>query len=621
MLTIKSKLAMLGAIILVGILGFVGFQYYSINQLNQLMHTENTLTRLEGKKQQIRGFAKDFVLYKNLNSVEQFNAAFAEGGESAKQLFSQLESLDIDASSLATLVSHMERYKELFGQSVELHSRIGLSPTDGLRGSLRASIHAFEEAIDRYSTQQLVDMLQLRRAEKDFFLRLDLKYRDKWLAQYEETRANLEDSMTLTPQQRETLEARLNAYRTDFLAVVGVYEQLGFSANEGLTREIIAAVEATNSNFAEMDRLITEALQKRTASINLVMVIAAILFTLVALIPTFLIARSILVPIKTLARTMQLAQENRDLTLRFPHDRKDEVGQMAMDFNQMMDAFQSVIERVAGTSTQLAAAAEQLSATTKDTTSGLTTQQSQVMQVAAAIQEMESAMQEIAGNTERTADTAQHSLAGAQESSQRVGQNMEGLQRVAQKARNTAAVVSQLRSDSDEIGTMLDVIKDIAEQTNLLALNASIEAARAGEQGRGFSVVADEVRNLASRSQQSAEQIATLVTQLQTRTRDVETLMQESVEESEQGAASANETIDALNTITEGARSIVDMTTQVASATEEQASVAAEVTRNVEVISSIIEQAVQQTEQNADASHSVSQQAHGLEDLMSRFKH
>ncbi|TCK16508.1 methyl-accepting chemotaxis protein [Marinobacterium mangrovicola] len=621
MLTIKSKLAMLGAIILAGILGFVGFQYYSIGQLDQLRQTENSLTRLDGKKQQIRGYAKDFVLYSKPESVAQFNQAFAEGGESAKTLLGQLESLDIDATSLKNLVAHMERYRELFLESVELRKEIGLTPTDGLRGSLRASIHAFEEAIDRYSSQQLIDMLQLRRAEKDFFLRMDLSYRDKWLAQYDETLANLGASMTLTPQQRSNLEARLEAYRKDFLAVTEAYELLGLAPDQGITKEIIASVLATDTNFAEMDRLIKQALQQRTATLNTIMVIAAILFILVALVPTFLIGRSIVVPIKALAKTMQQAQENRDLTLRYSHERKDEVGQMATDFNQMMDAFQSVIDRVAGTSTQLAAAAEELSATTKDTTRGLNTQQAEVMQVAAAIQEMESAMQEIAGNTERTAATAQDSLDGAVDSSHRVSLNMEGLHKMAQKARDTANVVSQLRSDSDEIGTMLDVIKDIAEQTNLLALNASIEAARAGEQGRGFSVVADEVRNLASRSQQSAEQIAKLVIQLQTRTRDVEVLMQESVEESEQGAASANETIDALTTITEGARSIVDMTTQVASATEEQASVAAEVTRNVEVISSIIEQAVHQTEQNADASHSVSQQAHGLEDLMSRFKH
>ncbi len=621
MLTIKSKLAMLGAIILAGILGFVGFQYYSINMLNQLQQTENSLIRLEGKKQEIRGYAKDFVLFHNPKSVEQYNAAFEEGGEAAKQLLADLERLGIDSTSLTTLVSYMEKYRQLFGQSVALYNKIGLTPTDGLRGTLRSAIHDFEEAIDRYSTQQLVDMLQLRRAEKDFFLRMDLKYRDKWMEQYEKTLANMENSMTLTPDQRANLTAKLNTYRDGFLAVVDAHVENGMGADQGLTKEIIAAVQATDKNFAEMDRLINEALDQRTATINLIMIIAAILFILVALVPTVLIGRSIVLPIKALAKTMQDAQENRDLTLRFDHSRKDEVGQMATDFNQMMDAFQNVIDRVAGTSTQLAAAAEQLSATTKDTTRGLNTQQAEVMQVAAAIQEMESAMQEIAGNTERTASTAQNSLAGAEDSSHRVGLNMEGLHKMAEKARDTADVVSQLRSDSDEIGTMLDVIKDIAEQTNLLALNASIEAARAGEQGRGFSVVADEVRNLASRSQQSAEQIAKLVTKLQTRTRDVETLMQESVEESEQGAASANETIDALNTITDGARSIVDMTTQVASATEEQASVAAEVTRNVEVISSIIEQAVHQTEQNAEASHSVSQQAHGLEDLMSRFKH
>ena len=358
----------------------------------------------------------------------------------------------------------------------------------------------------------------------------------------------------------------------------------------------------------EQQRLMTTAL------------IAMALAILATVIPALMLGRSILRPINTLAATMKRASDEHDLTLRIASDGKDEVGRMAQDFNSMMDSFRALIARVAGTSGQLATAAEQLSATTRDTSTGLNQQQAQVLQVAAAVQEMESSMQEIAGNTENTAATASRAQQDASDSATRVRGNISALQLMAEKARETAGVVDQLRCESDSIGTMLDVIKDIAEQTNLLALNASIEAARAGEQGRGFAVVADEVRTLASRSQQSAADIERRIRSLQEQTHNVSQLMQESVSNSEQSAAEASATIDALDTIITGAASIVDMTTQVASATEEQAAVAAEITRNIEHIRGIMATANDQVGQNADASHMVAEQASELQTAVSRFR-
>lgn len=286
----------------------------------------------------------------------------------------------------------------------------------------------------------------------------------------------------------------------------------------------------------------------------------------------------------------------------------------------MMDSFRNLIARVAATSAQLAAASEQLSATTRDTSEGLSQQQAQVLQVATAVQEMESSMQEIAGNTENTAATASQAQQDARDSTARVHSNIDALHLMAEKARETASVVERLRGESDNIGTMLDVIKDIAEQTNLLALNASIEAARAGEQGRGFAVVADEVRTLAARSQQSATEIEQRIMSLQEQTHNASRLMQESVKDSELSAEQASATVEALNTITGGAASIVDMTTQVASATEEQASVAAEITRNIDHIRTIMAGANDQVGQNADASQLVAQQASELQNAVANFR-
>ncbi|WP_027853555.1 methyl-accepting chemotaxis protein [Marinobacterium litorale] len=617
---IKHKLILQIGLTLVGFAGLTLIQQYSASQQSHLQEVHDDLNLIKLHKLEYRVHEKNFLATNDLAHAERFETTHTAIQHDVELLRSDLEHVDIATDEVERLEQRLEEYAQGFANVVEVRRQIGLTEKEGLRGSLRESIHQVETTLEgSYVPDLQVAMLQLRRSEKDFLLRQDPKYPPRWNETFQQMKQALPSS-GLSQDIQDQLITYLDAYQRDFMALVSAMEKLGLNSESGLLGEMHEDVGSTESNLKVLEGELTQAFAERKQQIFILMSVAIVALLLVIIVPALLIGRSILNPIATLADTMKQARDNKDLTLRYDNRSKDEIGIMAQDFNHMMDAFQAVVRQITGTSTQLAAAAEQLSATTADTSAGLSTQQAQVMQVAAAIQEMETAMQEIAGNTDRTASTAQESLAQADDSSARVAANMDALHEMARKARETADVVSQLRSDSDQIGTMLVVIKDISEQTNLLALNASIEAARAGEQGRGFAVVADEVRDLASRSQQSAEQIDRLVTQLQTRTRDVGELMEQSVADSERGAQNANDTIEALESITQGARSIVDMTTQVASATEEQASVAAEVTRNVETISNIIEEATGQTEQNAQASQTVAEQANSLQQIMSSFK-
>jgi methyl-accepting chemotaxis protein len=619
-LTIKGKLTALGTIILTGILAMSGIQYYSIGELNHLMQAQTALRQLDIMKLEISGHAKDFMIFQQPVALEKLDTALAQGVQSSQTLASSLAELSIDSSALSSVDQNMALYYNRFQQVVALYKKIGLTENDGLRLALKNAAEAFSAELDLSTPVQRTDLLKLRLAAQNFAVYQDLKYRNDWTKLYDEANAHLDDSLALTPARRDLLKQRLDAYRTHFFALVDASTQLGLNGGQGLIQQTSLAMQAASRDFDTMAEQITATLEQRRDTVDLVMACAAILFALATLIPTFLIGRSILLPIQALAQTMKLSREQRDLTRRYQHNSRDEVGQMADDFNHMMDSFQTLINHSTQTASQLATAAEQLSATTGDTSRSLGQQQAEVVQVAAAIQEMESAMHDIANHTEQTALTARQAQEESSQGTTRVSTNLETLHQLAAKARETSEAVAQLRDDSNEIGTMLDVIKDISEQTNLLALNASIEAARAGEQGRGFAVVADEVRNLASRSQQSAEQINTLVTRLQNRTHEVGTLMEIAVNESEQGVTSANDTIHALAAITEGASSIVDMTTQVASGTEEQASVAVEITRNVESISAIIEQVNLQVQQNAEASHAVAEQALAIQNAVSQFK-
>ncbi|MBV0933279.1 methyl-accepting chemotaxis protein [Marinobacterium weihaiense] len=617
-MTIKQKLLTLIALILAGFIGMAMIIQYTLTQYRDLVTVSETLAKVETRKLDLRRHEKDFLARqdeKYLKQFEQTSTAFNQHLQQLGQLLPEPELQD----ELATFSDRMQTYMASFAAVTELNLELGLNEESGLRSQLRQAIHAVEREIrSTANTDLLSTLLQLRRHEKDFLLRKDSKY----LQRFMDAMTHLEQQidMLLLPAQADYLQPLLVEYRNTFKQLVAAYSRLGLTVEEGLMGQMRHAVKSTDDLQLELEHHLEERMASEQRHLQLTAIIAMLVAIMATVVPAWLLGRSILRPINALAGTMQRASDEHDLTLRFQADGQDEVAQMAQAFNHMMDNFRALIARVAGTSSQLAAAAEQLSATTQDTSRGLSQQQSQVLQVAAAVQEMESSMQEIAGNTENTAATAARAQQDAQDSTTRVSGNIDAMQQMASKARETAGVVDQLRADSDRIGTMLDVIKDIADQTNLLALNASIEAARAGEQGRGFAVVADEVRTLASRSQQSAAEIEQMVLSLQEQTHNVSHLMQESVRDSEQGAERASETIDALNTITAGATSIVDMTTQVASATEEQASVAAEITRNIDHIRNIMEDANDQVGQNADASQMVAQQAAELQSAVSSFR-
>ncbi|KAB0503160.1 methyl-accepting chemotaxis protein [Pseudomonas moorei] len=289
-------------------------------------------------------------------------------------------------------------------------------------------------------------------------------------------------------------------------------------------------------------------------------------------------------------------------------------------------AFVSQTARLKTCLTRLQDSAEQLSALAgqsdllaTDSSRGLDRQRVETEQVSTAINQMAATTQEVASHVQRTADATQQANLLTSRGREVARDTREAIERLSAVVGETGQTVAQLARDSNEIGTVVDVIKGIADQTNLLALNAAIEAARAGDMGRGFAVVADEVRQLAQRTSQSTTQIHDLITKLQTSSNNAVQIMESGHRQAEEGVARVLEADQALVGISEAVAHITDMASQIAAATEEQSAVAEEISRNISTIAQLADQTSGQAHQSTDLSKELTRTASTQYSLVERF--
>jgi methyl-accepting chemotaxis protein len=372
--------------------------------------------------------------------------------------------------------------------------------------------------------------------------------------------------------------------------------------------------------YADLQTFEAEATRQQTHNIT-VLTAVGILVALFGIIIIALMARGIAKPLRDMVSMLDdMAQGEGDLTQRLATNRQDELGQIAQGFNTFLDKLQSMIKQVVSSVQNVSDSSEHTADIAIRTSQGVHKQLTEIELVATAVHEMTAAAQEVASNATQAAEATRNADTAAQHGRSTVTTTANTITHLAEDIMHAVSAVQTLEQDSKNINSILVSIRSIAEQTNLLALNAAIEAARAGEQGRGFAVVADEVRNLAQKTQRATEEIQQLIEQLQTGTHNVVEVMENSQKRTSDCVTHAQQAATALDEITQAVSVINQMNIQIASAAEEQSAVADDIIHNVSNIGNAAEDVSAGAEEASNASAELTQLAEQQRRLINQFK-
>ena len=511
------------------------------------------------------------------------------------------------ADALKPLGALSDKYAQTFGDMLESTTSGALASADGERvrelrtvADLRYGMATFRLMLRRYIA-----------VPNDVNKKVLMDTIDTFLSDITKARSSLPATLS---SQLEEAHAGIRRYREVLVEVAGLFEQkqsmrLQVSQESKAMDSIMSGLMDTQQRLAREDQ--------RSAFIQ--MAVLTVLALVIGLFASVVISRQITSP---LALTVDLARRiaKGDLTVQAKSNRKDELGDLQNAMQVMAQNLNTLVQGIGNGVTHISTSAEKLSAMSEQTSAGVRQQKSEVDQVATAMHEMASTVQEVARNTTDASAAATLADQQARHGSTVVKQAAAQISELAVAIEELGGAMNVLSQDSEQIGKVIDVIKAVAEQTNLLALNAAIEAARAGEQGRGFAVVADEVRSLAQRTQDSTKEIEALIVTLQQGTQAASALMASSRERTLDTVELAQKAELAITEINQSIGTIQEMSLQISAAAEQQSAVADEINRSIVSVRDVADQSAVASEESAAATIELASLGQDLQRMTAHFR-